>query len=267
MYDYHVHSSFSGDCRYSMEDMVKGALQKNIKTLCFTDHIDYDYGNDEIDFVFDKDDYFKELKRMKSNYWGQIEVLSGIELGMQPHLVDNIQKKISLDNFDFIIMSIHTVMGKEMHEGELFANRNLLDAYFLYYNELYEVLDKFNDFDIVGHINLIDRYVKHMNNKTIKLEEYKDYIEKVLRKIIDKNKGIEINTSGIRYGINSYLPSVEILKLYKELGGEIITIGSDSHTPEHIGFDYHEAVELLRELNFKYLTIFKNRKKQFIRIE
>lgn len=267
MYDYHVHSSFSGDCKYSMEDMVKGALEKNIKKFCFTDHIDYDYGNYEMDFVFDKDDYFNELEKVKSNYEGQIEILSGIELGMQPHLVDSIQKKISLKNFDFIIMSIHTVAGKEMHEGELFANRDLLEAYCLYYSEMYEVLDKFNDFDIVGHINLIDRYVKYMNNKTIKLEEYKDYIEKVLKKIIDKDKGIEINTSGIRYGIDSYLPTVEILKLYKKLGGEIITIGSDAHTPEHIGFNYQEVVQLLRELNFKYLTIFKNRKKQFVKIE
>ncbi|SCG83094.1 histidinol-phosphatase (PHP family) [Proteiniborus sp. DW1] len=267
MYDYHVHSRFSGDCRYSMEDMVKGALEKNIKTLCFTDHIDYDYGDDKIDFIFDEYDYFSKLNKAKFNYRDQIEILSGIELGMQPHLVDSIQNKINLDNFDFIILSIHTVMGKEIHEGELFTNRNLIDAYLLYYSEMYKVLDNFSDFDVVGHINLIDRYVKYMDNKTIKLEEYKDHIEKVLKKIIDKDKGIEINTSGIRYGINSYLPTAEILKLYKKLGGETITIGSDAHTPEHIGFDYQEAVKLLRELNFKYLAIYKNRKKQFIKIE
>ncbi len=267
MYDYHVHSSFSGDCKYSMEDMVKGALEKNIKYLCFTDHIDYDYGSAEIDFVFDKNDYFNELQKAKSNYKGQIEILSGIELGMQPHLAKNIHEIIALDNFDFIIMSLHTVMGKEMHEGELFKDRDLIDAYFLYYDEMYKVLDNFNDFDVVGHINLIDRYVKHMNNKTVKLEEYKELIEKVLKKIIDKDKGIEINTSGIRYGISSFLPTVEILNLYKELGGEIITIGSDAHNPEHVGFNYREAVELLRTLDFKYITIFKNRKKQFIKIE
>lgn len=267
MFDYHVHSSFSGDCKYSMEDMVKGALEKNVKTLCFTDHIDYDYGNDEIDFVFEVNDYFKELKRMKSNYKGQIEIVSGIELGMQPHLAHNIHEKINLDNFDFIIMSIHTVMGKEMHEGELFQDRDLLDAYFLYYDEMYEVLDKFNNFDIVGHMNLIDRYVKYMNDKTVKLEEYKELIEKVLKKIIEKDKGIEINTSGIRYGINSFLPTVEILDLYKKLGGEIITIGSDAHSPEYIGSNYKEVVELLRELGYKYITTFRNRKKQFIKIE
>lgn len=267
MYDYHVHSSFSGDCKYSMEDMVKGALEKNIKILSFTDHVDYDYGNDELDFVFDTEDYFKELKKIKSNYKGQIEVLSGIELGMQPHLVKNINEKINLENFDFIIMSIHTVMGKEMHHGELFADRDLIDAYFLYYDEMLEVLDNFSNFDIVGHINLIDRYVKYMDNNTVKLEEYKELIEKVLKKIIEKDKGIEINTSGIRYGINSFHPTVELLSLYKELGGEIVTIGSDAHSPDNIGFDYDDAVELLRELDFKYITTYKNRKKHFIKIE
>ncbi|MFA5524097.1 MAG: histidinol-phosphatase HisJ family protein, partial [Tissierellales bacterium] len=221
MYDYHVHSSFSGDCKYSMEEMVEGALEKNIKTLCFTDHNDYDYGNEEMDFVFSVNDYFEELERIKCNYKGRIEILSGIELGMQPHLVNNIHEKVHLEDFDFIIMSIHTVMGKEMHEGQLFQDRDLLDVYYLYYKEMYEVIDIFNNFDVVGHINLIDRYVKYMNDKTVKLEEYKELIEKVLKKIIDKDKGIEINTSGIRYGIGSFLPTVEILGLYKKLGGEI----------------------------------------------
>lgn len=267
MFDYHTHSSFSGDCRYSMEDMVKGALSKNIKSLSFTDHIDYDYGNDKIDFVFEEKDYFKEIERLRCNYKGQIEIISGIELGMQPHLVNSIYDMVNLENYDFIIMSIHTVMGKDMHEGEIFKDKSLLEVYLLYYSEMYEVLNKFNDFDIVGHINLIDRYINHMNGVTVNFKEYKDLVEKVLKKIIDKNKGIEVNTSGIRYGINSFLPNVEILKLYKDLGGEIITIGSDAHNPEHIGFHYQETVSLLKDLGFKYITTFKNRKKQFIKIE
>lgn len=250
-----------------MEDMVKGALKKDIKILSFTDHVDYDYGNDELDFVFDISDYFKELKKIKSNYKGQIDVLSGIELGMQPHLVRNIHEKIKLDDFDFIIMSIHTVMGKEMHEGELFEDRDLVDAYFLYYEEMLDVLNNFSNFDVVGHINLIDRYVKFMNSNTVELDEYKEQVEKVLKKIIEMDKGIEINTSGIRYGINSFHPTVELLRLYKNFGGEIVTIGSDAHNPEHIGLDYKNAVELLKELEFKYFTTFKNRKKQFIKIE
>ncbi|TAH63090.1 MAG: histidinol-phosphatase HisJ family protein [Gottschalkiaceae bacterium] len=267
MYDYHVHSSFSGDCKYSMEDMLKGALERNIKTLSFTDHIDYDYGKAQLDFVFDTDDYFKELKRLKSNYKGKIEILSGVELGMQPHLVRNINKKIKLDEFDFVIMSIHTVMGHEMHEGELYKDRDLLDAYFLYYDEMLEVLENFNDFDVVGHINLIDRYIGHMNNQSVEFQEYRELLEKVFEKIISKEKGIEINASGFRYGIDSFHPSLEILSLYKKLGGEIITIGSDAHSPEYIGYKYEEAVQLLRELGFKYITTFKNRKKQFIKIE
>lgn len=267
MYDYHVHSSFSGDCKYSMEDMVKGALEKNLKTFSFTDHIDYDYGKSETDFVFDTNDYFKEFKKLKHNYKKEIEILSGVELGMQPHLSKSIGKKVDLDKFDFVIMSIHTVMGHEIHEGELFKNRDLLDAYFLYYDEMLEVLENFDNFDIVGHINLIDRYVNHMKNSRVNFEEYKELIEKVLEKIVSKDKGIEINTSGYRYGIDAFHPSLEILTLYKKLGGEIITIGSDAHSPNYIGCKYGEALELLRGLGFKYITTYKSRKKQFIKIE
>lgn len=267
MFDYHVHSCFSSDCSFTMEEMTQNAIEKGIKTISFTDHIDYDYGKRKLDFGFDVDDYFKELKKMKSNYHGKLEILSGIELGMQPHLAKDINKRIPLEEFDFIIMSLHTVMGREMHEGELFKDRDSIDAYLLYYNEMLKILETFNDFDVVGHINLLDRYIKYMNNTSVNFQDYKEVIEKVLKKIIEKDKGIEINTSGIRYGINSFLPNVEILKLYKSLGGEIITIGSDAHFPDHIGDNYKEAVELLRELGFRFITTFKNRKKHFLKIE
>ncbi|MGF7056558.1 histidinol-phosphatase HisJ family protein [Brassicibacter mesophilus] len=266
MYDYHVHSNFSGDCKYSMEEMVLGAIEKNVKVLSFTDHIDFDYGNSEIDFVFDVNDYFKEFKKIKHKYRGQIEILSGIELGMQPHLSKTINRLICLDLFDFIIMSIHTAKGKELHEGEFYINKAPQDAYKDYYGDLYSCLSSFNDFDVIGHLNLIDRYVKYMD-KGLELGEYKPLLTKVLEKLIAKEKGIEINTSGIRYGVNSFHPTVEILKLYKDLGGEILSIGSDAHKPEDICFAYNDVINLLRELGFKYITNYKNRKKHFIKIE
>ncbi|KNF09493.1 histidinol-phosphatase HisK [Gottschalkia purinilytica] len=269
MYDYHVHSMFSGDCKYTMEEMVLAAIDKNIKSLSFTDHIDYDYGSgnysSEINFVFNTEDYMKEFKKIKNNYKNQIEILSGVELGMQPHLVDKIHELLPLDIFDFILMSVHTVKRQDLHEGEFFENKSAIKSYEEYYEDLYTCLDKFDNFDIVGHLNLIDRYSKYLN-ESVKFEDYKEIISEVLKKIISKGKGIEINTSGIRYGMESFLPNLDILKLYKSLGGEIITFGSDSHKPEDIGFAYNDVIKLLKELDFKYLTIFKNRKKQFINI-
>jgi len=266
MYDFHVHSNFSGDCKYSMEEMVQGAINLGVKELSFTDHVDFDYGNNEVDFIFNIDDYFKEIKRIREKYFKQIKILSGIELGMQPHLCNKIDELIPLESFDFKIMSLHTAKGKELHEGDFYMNRSPKEAYNDYYDELLTNLNLFNNFEIIGHLNLIDRYVKYMD-ASLKLENYLDLIKKVLSKIIDMGKGIEVNTSGIRYGVNSFHPTVEILKHYKDLGGEIITFGSDAHKPDDICFAYNEVITLLRDLGFKYLTLFQNSKKQFIKIK
>jgi len=249
-----------------MEDMVVQAIKKNVKILAFTDHVDYEYGADSLNFLFDLNDYLKEFKRLKSKYNKDIEILSGVELGMQPHLSNRIPKLIDLNIFDFVIMSIHTAKGQELHEGSFFTGKTTVKAYTEYYEDLLLTLEKFNDFDTVGHLNLIDRYVKYTDN-VVEIEEYQDLLVKVLQKIITLGKGIEINTSGIRYGINSFLPNIKILNLYRDLGGEIITIGSDAHKPDDISSGYKDGIELLKELKFKYLTIYKNRKKHQIKIE
>ena len=49
------------------------------------------------------------------------------------------------------------------------------------------------------------------------------------------------------------------------MGGEIITIGSDAHTPEGIANGFNRAAEVLSECGFKYYTIFENRLPEFKR--
>ena len=266
MYDFHVHSNFSGDCKYPMEKMVKGAIEKNLKILSFTDHVDYEYGESKLTFAFETLDYFKEVRRLKSKFQKDIEVLSGIELGIQPHLGSKIADLIDLDAFDFVIMSLHIVEGKEIHEGNFYKEKTSLKAYEAYYNDLLLSLESFDNFDVVGHLNIVERYVQYLD-KILDIEEYKDVLTNVMKKIISMDKGIEVNTSGIRYGMDSFLPGIEILKLYKSLGGEIITIGSDAHRPEDIAFGYKDVISALREVGFKHICIYRNRKKQFIKIE
>ncbi len=266
MHDFHVHSSFSGDCKHSMENMVKGALKIGAKSIAFTDHIDYEYGNPDINFVFDIKDYLKDITKIRNKHSHDLQILSGLEICMQPKVCEKNKILVSDYNFDFIIMSTHVVKGLDLHEGDFFENKKVLDAYEEYYNEILNNLDSFNNFDVVGHLNLIDRYSKYMNG-TISLADYRDLLIQVLEKIISLGKGIEINTSGIRYGINSFLPNIEILKLYKHLGGEIITIGSDAHTPTDICSNYEDAKILLKDLGYKYISFFKERKSRFIKIE
>lgn len=266
MYDFHSHSHFSDDCGYTMEDMIKGAIKNNVSTLCFTDHMDHDYGNCDFDYVFDVDEYFKTFKQLKEKYSGNIKLLAGVEIGMQPKLIGKIHKLMPLDPFDFIIMSIHTAKGLELHEGDFYKDKTAKQAFRDYYEDLYTCVSDFDNFDIVGHVDIINRYTKFLKNPEINFSEYEDLVVEVLKKVIAKDKGIEVNTSGKRYGLPDFHPEYKILKMYKELGGETITFGSDAHVPKHTGFCYGEVMDMLKGLGFKYIASFENREKKFMKI-
>lgn len=265
MYDFHIHSDYSMDSKYLIEEMVLAAIDKNMKSICFTDHIEFDVTSNNIDIVFRTNDYFKKVRQAKYRYIQEIEILAGVEIGMQPHLASRYENFLKDNPFDFIIMSVHTINGKDINADKYTHNKKPIDALIGYYNYLYECIKSFNNYDIVGHIDYIDRYFDDFS-VIPNFEEYKPYVEQILKWIIQNGKGIEINTGGIKHGLDYYHPKVEILKLYKDLGGEIITFGSDSHNPETIGYGYRKAEKLLCSLGYKYIYIYKDRKKYPIHI-
>ncbi len=260
MYDFHVHSDYSMDCKYLMEEMVVEAINNNMKSICFTDHIDYDVTEKRIDIDFRTNDYFKKVNQVKYKYLKNIEILAGVEIGMQPHLGERYNEIIDNNPFDFVIMSIHSIDGKDIHLDGFTNNKSPIDALTKYYEYLYQCVNSFDNFDVLGHIDYIDRY---FSESTIlpDFDEYSSLVRDILKLVIEKGKGIEVNTAGIKYGLKYYHPKPQILKLYKDLGGEIITIGSDAHSPKFIGYEYKGAEKLLRELGFKYIYLFKERKK------
>ena len=266
MYDFHSHTSFSDDCEYQMEDMIKGAIEKKVDTLCFTDHMDHDYGNCEYDYVFDVHKFLETFKVLKEKYKNDIKLLAGVEIGMQPQLIEKIHDLMPIEAFDFVIMSIHTAKGQELHEGDFYKDKTAKQAFKDYYEDLYTCVSEFDDYDIVGHLDIINRYTKFLENDEIDFSEYKHLIEKVLKKIIEKDKGIEVNTSGTRYGLPSFHPSIRILKMYKDLGGEVITFGSDAHFPKHIGFGYEEVLNILKVIGFTHIATFEDRQRTLVEI-
>ncbi len=260
MYDFHLHSEYSIDSKTSMEDMVLGAIKNNMKSICFTDHVDFDSTSQRIDFVFRVSDYFRNIKQVKYKYMNQIEILAGVEIGIQPHLFEKYERFVEDNAFDFVLMSIHSVNKLDIHADGFTIGINPLDAIDQYYSDMQLCVKNFSNFDVLGHLDYIDRYFKDYSTIP-KFDEYYHLVADVLRLLIDNGKGIEINTAGLRYGLGYFHPKMQILKLYKELGGEIITIGSDSHSPENIGYEYKNVEKILRDLGFKYIYIFKERKK------
>lgn len=265
MYDFHMHSEYSIDSRATMKDMVLSAISKNIKSICFTDHVDFEATVNKIDIQFRTEDYFNNINKVKYTYKSSIEILSGVEIGVQTHLAHRYKKFIEENPFDFVIMSIHSVDGKDIYEDKYVKDKDPLFAIEEYYQTMYNCLNSYDDFDSLGHIDFIDRYFEDYNDIP-RFEAYRNIIEKILKLLIEKNKALEINTAGLRYGLDYFHPKLQVLELYKDLGGELLTFGSDSHTPLHVGYEYRTMEKILKEMGFKYIYIYKERKKIPIKI-
>lgn len=262
MFDYHMHSSFSADCSVPMENMVAGAIQKGLTEICFTEHIDYEYPDKDFIFEFDLAEYDKILTGLQQKYAGQIRIKKGIELGLQPHLLHRYEKVMNEEDFDFVICSMHTIDKKGLHAGDLFTDRTIDDAYGLYYEELLDCVKNFKQFSVLGHLDLVKRYTIGQQSQN----NFYDIITEIFKEIIPAGKGIELNTSGVRYGLPSGMPSDDILKLYKQCGGEIITIGSDAHRESELAFNMRESLALLDGIGFKYIATFDKQEPSFHKI-
>lgn len=258
MFDYHMHSDFSADCETPMEKTVEKAIELGLKEICFTDHIDYDYPDKDWVFEFDMAEYDKKIKEVQAKYEGQITVKKGVEIGLQPHLLERYEQLMEEESFDFVICSLHATEGKDLHSGEFFIGKTIEEAHRIYYEELYECIKNFKRFSVLGHLDLIKRY----SERESKLN-FHEIIKEIFNEIIPAGKGIEINTSSYRYGLDSSMPSLDILKLYKECGGEIITLGSDSHVAETLTANFSSAIQDMKEAGFKYVATFTDGKPEF----
>ncbi|MBU3160447.1 histidinol-phosphatase HisJ family protein [Clostridium frigoris] len=262
--DHHVHTEFSGDCDTPMEVIINRTTELGLKEVMFTDHMDFAYPSTDINFEVDYKKYINVLEKLRIKY-KEMDILMGVEVGYQPGLNESINELLNSYDFDFVICSLHAWNGAALDKGDLFKGRSQQEGYRAYFESLKYTLKNFDNFDVVGHLDFINRY-GNFANKTIRYDDYKNILDKILLMIINKGKGIELNTSGLRYKLNSMHPSREILKRYLELGGRIITIGSDAHVLKDLYADFDKAILQLKEIGFKEITTFKNRKSNFIKI-
>lgn len=268
--DMHVHSYFSSDSCEKPESIIETAIEKGFSYVYFTDHHDMDFpvhpDNPDMDFQLDFDTYIKKLLKLKDIYQSQIEVRIGVEQGICPETAPKIAALSEHYLFDFIIGSSHlaSLTNGDPYYPEYYTGKTNVEAYREYFMSEAENVRLTDGFDVYGHLDYAVRYCpdKHF---VYDFEDYRDIFEVLLKRLIEKGKGIEINTAGITK-IGYPHPHIEALKLYKSLGGEIITIGSDAHTKENIGFGFDTAEELLKSCGFQYYTVFQNRQPYFIKL-
>ena len=223
--DCHVHSNYSDDCTMRPEEAVKAALALGLKGLAFTDHYDLDFPDKQLLFEFDPSKREAAIKVLREQYGPDVEILNGIELGVQPHVIDKSAAIISSHPFDFVICSVHAIDGIALHDPDgFYEGKTKEQVYRRYLEEIYTIIRSFNDFDVLGHLGYIRRYVPY-DIKAMPFKNYDDIIEAILKWLIEHGKGIEINLSGYTYRLGSAIPEADIVKRYKELGGRDYYIG------------------------------------------
>ncbi|NLL86495.1 MAG: histidinol-phosphatase HisJ family protein [Syntrophomonadaceae bacterium] len=262
--DYHTHTNFSGDSQAPMELMVKRAVELGLKELVFTDHVDYEYADplfENIDFG----DYLVSVNYCKDKYRKVIKILMGVEIGYQPHVESRIEELLDKVDFDFVIYSTHMADRLDFYTGAFFEGKERDLAYNRYFENVLQSIKNPANFNVYGHLDFIVRYGNY-DSKSLSYQDHAAIIDKILRDIIYGGCGIEVNTSGYRYGLGQMHPQADIIRRYYKLGGEIITIGSDAHHPRDLCADFNSAYTLLREIGFKYINAYEGRKARFVKI-
>lgn len=270
--DYHTHTVFSSDSMYPMEDCVKDAISIGIDEICFTDHVDYGIKDDWEDlrnnratkkyFNVDYDKYFSDLDFLREKYKNQITIKNGLEFGIQKYNIEKYNKLFEKYPLDFVILSIHQIDDKEFWDHGYQDGKTEKEYYENYFNEIYYIVQNYTNYCVLGHLDVMKRYdEKDGYNPFV---ENKDIITKILKRVIADGKGIELNTSSIKYKLDDLMPSRDILKLYLELGGEILTIGSDSHCKKDLTNSHIEELKQeLKDIGFTKFTTFEKMKPTF----
>lgn len=263
--DSHVHTVFSGDCDEPVTNQIETAITLGMKEICITDHHDYDVDSGSVDFNLDTEAYLNSLRELREHYRGRIAVRIGVEFGHQPHLLDYEKQYFSAYNFDFVIGSTHFVDGLDPYYPNYFEGRTLSEAYTAYFAAVCDNVKQFNHYDTAAHLDYVARYGPNQN-RNYEYRTYQDYLDEILKTLIHRGKSLECNTGGLRKGIRQLNPGIEILRRYRELGGELLTLGSDAHYSEDLGYGFEETGALLKQLGYTYYATYMDRKPQFHRL-
>ena len=274
--DTHTHTCYSHDAEKTttVKARVEKAIEKNLRAIAFTDHSDIlFYHLTDIDEPINRS--FAKATELKKEYDGRIEVLTGIELGEGIWHPEIAYRQIEMHDYDTVISSVHAVRFRDITAPFStikfdFWNEQSVSAYMdAYFDEVGENLEKIPT-DILSHLTCPIRYITGRYGKEVDLTPFKSKIDDILRLAISKNIALEANVASMNGYYSNALsepcPSEEIIKRYKELGGEMLTLASDAHKVDYIARNFTEMVKILKNIGFTKVCYFKNRKPVFIEI-
>ncbi len=263
--DIHMHSDFSHDSQSKMSQMCQSAFEKGINVICFTDHCDIGY-HDISALTKTVSGSVTSSRKENDRFKDKLEVLAGIEIGEMIQNFKQSEEILNLFRFDSVIGSVHAVRFNGYTQPystidfSKMSSTKLKQYLEQYFDDVIETAET-ADYDILAHITCPLRYINGKYSLNIDAHQFKDKIDEILKIIIKRNKALEINTSGIgNENYNEFLPEEWIVKRYKELGADMITMGSDAHSPEKIANGFPQLYTMLEKAHFDHAYYFKDRK-------
>ena len=258
MFDYHMHSAVSEDGRSTGAEMAAKAAQMGLKEICFTDHIDDIPDPNKADWTFETSDYNAAYDHLA---FDDLKIKKGIEFGLLPDNRDRLPRELQRRPFDFVIGSIHFAQNVDVYDAVFWDGRTVAETEATFLKETLECVRIHDDFDVLGHLTVLGkvRYTPH--NRPMAYFDHADIVDEIFRVLIQKGKGLEVNTSGLtRCG--AFLPTADYLHRFKELGGEIVTVGSDAHSYHRVGHGCADACTMVNHI-FGHVCTFSDRKPEF----
>lgn len=258
--DYHIHSQYSFDGKETIGSICKTAMERGMDEIAITDHLDL-YSDRPYREMLSIDSVREDISNVQEEFKGKLIIRHGVELG-QPQINPEEAKKFYKENsLDFIIGSIHNLENDFDLYYYDFRATDCVTMYDHYLDWLMDLAKNY-EYDVLGHITYPLRYAAK-NDIYLDVTKYKEKFVALFEILVKRGKGIEVNTSGLIQKMKDTMPQLSILQLYKECGGEIITIGTDSHRLEHVGWTIKEGQDVIKQAGFKSITTYQKRQPIF----
>lgn len=258
MFDFHMHSTVSFDAVSSAKDMVQNALDAGLREVCFTDHQDYPCYPDGEGNLLNIDAYHDAYDHLSAP--GLI-IRKGVEIGLADWNVTAVDAFLQEHAFDFVIGSVHEVDGINAYYEGYWVNKTPQQAFRRFMEHTLTCVKLHSNFDVLGHLTFMAKSPYNPTGAGVPYADYREISDEIMKTLAERGIGMEINTSALDR-IGEFLPTAEYLRRFKELGGQIVTVGSDAHSAKRVGYEIDKALTILRDI-FGYVCTFENRKPVF----
>ena len=258
MFDCHIHSRVSFDAEDTGENLARAAVAAGIKEICFTDHVDFDPLAQTQTMMFDVDAYSREYDHLEIP---GLKIHRGMEFGLYTFNQEHLQERLRQRHYDYVLGSIHFVDDIDVYYREYWDGRTPFQAQRRFLEQTLACVQVHDGYDVLAHLTFLNKSPANPTKSPLPYDDHREIIDAILQELVKKGRGLEMNTSGVdRCG--GFLPTVDYFRRFKELGGEIVTVGSDAHTANRVGQYCSDACGILKDI-FGYVCTFENRQPVF----